>query len=986
MCLQLLHSKLSTGLMFSFLVVLLPSVTPGRSPNHIYFSNSVNEIRLEGPDNPENGVHVLKWKPHSGQHTQKLVTFSRSKSGRWTADSNDHLENIHLYRAIRTYHSISTRILHLRFGFAGLYTLFQLQPLKKIVKEYEVFGLKVEVSPEQPVVGSDVTLSCTISRLPDTVSLHWKPMVSSQQNRRNTDHIRLNNTVYLMVRHVTVEDGKLYQCEVRENGNVVFTSKADFAVKDELYQSQKTIYRSGTGNSELNLICFQRTDYWSSAKWIWNAHLHQIQNREVMTASRSQSVQADTTYFRNRMVTTELKFNGNDFSASIVPVLSEDAGVYKCYMESVLIVTIELITVKVTAEPSDSVTQGDTIILSCSVSKVTESVRLLWINDHGKTVLEKTLKGEEKSMSLMIKKFDKDRWSWKCGLFHQDRLQLLVPYYLDPSGNGTSIYFFHKEGNFVLKGPDNPGNSSIDLEWSPHTGQQTTKRLATFYREDQWWAVQWSDENSKTNISRRLYAEWGTHNLRIQKPIFEIAGLFIWNQTQSDGSILRQCEIFGVKVEADSQRPAMGSDVTLSCTISRLPDTVSLRWKPVGSSQQNRRNTDQIRLNNTVYLMVRHVGTGDPSLYTWEVQENGSIVLTGDINVGVDKDLHMKAYTIYRSDKDHSELDLICKVTTDLSETKWTWRSQHFWNEEKKIASTYRSEPIKVNRTYFGNRLVAIEGNLNDTNFNLKIIPLRFEDAGVYTCSLQALKYVTIELITLKVTAEPPDAVPKGDTVTLTCSVSRVTESIRLVWVNSSGEILKEKTFMEKTQEEKSLQLNVAEAAGDRRKWSCGLFHQNTPKIFIPYYLKVKRNSHSKQLTVVITGVVAFLLIIILVTVLYLRKCKLTGLERQKQSKGNIQEESNLYSNANELHQIQRANKTPSPESDHFAGYSTVNNKPSQEDTEEDIHYGSISFRTNAPGHRQSLQSANQPSKTNLVSSKEDHSPVIYAQIAQTNI
>lgn len=88
----------------------------------------------------------------------------------------------------------------------------------------------VEASPQTPLLGSDVTLSCTISRLSDTVSLHWRPMDSSQQNRSNTDQIRLDNTVYLMVQHVTVEDGKLYVCDVRENGNIVHTSNGDFTV------------------------------------------------------------------------------------------------------------------------------------------------------------------------------------------------------------------------------------------------------------------------------------------------------------------------------------------------------------------------------------------------------------------------------------------------------------------------------------------------------------------------------------------------------------------------------------------------------------------------------------------------------------------------------------------------------------------------------------------------------------------------------------
>ncbi|XP_051869511.1 uncharacterized protein LOC127569163 [Pristis pectinata] len=824
-----------------------------------------------------------------------------------------------------------------------------------------------EASPQRSVLGSDVTLSCTISRLPDTVSLQWEPKDSSQQNRRDTDQIRLNSTVYLMVRHVTVKDGKLYVCQVRENGDIVRTIEAHFTVVRVLHRKRYTVYRSSTDHSELHLICYHGSNDHPRAAWTWRSRQLQDQEKEIASAKKSQPIGVNRSNFGNRLVSSVNHFNGKNLSMRIVPVLFEDAGEYICSLRPYTFLTIDLITVKVTAEPADAVTEGDIVTLTCSVSDVTKPMRLVWINGDGKTVGEKSLKREEKSLSLMVQKAERGGRNWRCGLFQENRLRIVVPYYQEPSGSGNSIYFFHQEGNFVLKGPYNPGNGPIVLEWRPHRGQQTTKRLATLRREDKRWAVQWSDEYNKIpGISQRMHVDWGTLNVRIRKPTFELAGLFSWTQSQPGGKILRQWEVFGIKVEVDSWRPVVGSDITLSCTTSRLPDTVSLHWKPRGSSQQNRsNNTDQIHLNNTVYLMVRHVGAGNPNLYTWEVHENGSAVLTGDIVVQMDQDLHNKTYTIYRSDTDHSELDLICEASTELTETKWTWKSQIVQNQEKEIGSTHTSEPINVNRSYFENRLGTTMANVNGRNFSVRIVPVRFEDTGVYTCSTGSYKHVTIELITVKATVEPSDAVNEGDSVTLICSVSKVTESMRLVWINGVGQIVGEKLLRESRQEEKSLQLQIPKADADKRKWTCGLFHQNTLKVLIPNHSKRNYNFPSGHIIFAITGSLVLLLIFIILTVVCRRKCKISGLgnQRQKppQAKRNTEDEPHLYSNPHEIQEMQ--------------------------DIEEHIHYGSICFQTKTPdGHSHGTRLSNQVSDTSLTPSKENDSSVIYAQIVQTKM
>uniref|UniRef100_UPI00398F6C6C uncharacterized protein isoform X3 n=1 Tax=Pristiophorus japonicus TaxID=55135 RepID=UPI00398F6C6C len=384
------------------------------------------------------------------------------------------------------------------------------------------------------------------------------------------------------------------------------------------------------------------------------------------------------------------------------------------------------------------------------------------------------------------------------------------------------------------------------------------------------------------------------------------------------------------------------------------------------------------------------------------------------------KKLYQKSYTLYRSGTDHSELDLICySVSTNYKAAAWTWISHNLQNQEKNIATALKSQPIDVNKTYFESRLVPTVGNFNGMNFSVRIVPVLFDDAGVYTCSLESSTYVTIKLITVKVTAEPSDAVTEGDTITLTCSVSDVTESMRLVWISSDGKTVGEKTLNGRNGEEKSLRLIIEKADRGRGNWRCALFYQNRPQVLVPYNLEPSDDYTFKPTNVVIFGSLALLLIIILAVVLCLRKRKVAGLGNQRQKPlqpgeniedasqlysnaneiqqmqglgnqkplqpgENIEDASQLYSNANKIQQMQGDNEMPVPETSHFAEHATVNRKAKEDGTErEDIHYGSIAFQKNSPGSRHDTQCNKQSSDTNLAPSKEDDSSVIYAQITQ---
>ncbi|XP_032901431.1 CD276 antigen homolog [Amblyraja radiata] len=196
--------------------------------------------------------------------------------------------------------------------------------------------------------------------------------------------------------------------------------------------------------------------------------------------------------------------------------------------------------------------------------------------------------------------------------------------------------------------------------------------------------------------------------------------------------------------------------------------------------------------------------------------------------------LHRKTYTLYRSSTDHSELHLVCSGSDGdgYSRAQWTWTPHHH-QQLKVIASAYRSQPIiNVNGTNFVNRLMTSGKLFDGKDFNVRIVPVVFQDAGVYICFLEQNRFPAIDLITVKVTAEPSDAVTEGDNVTLTCSVSHVTGPMRLVWINGDGKRVEEKAL---TVEEKSPSLVIQKAEKGRGNWRCVLFHQDLPRLFVPY-------------------------------------------------------------------------------------------------------------------------------------------------------
>ncbi|XP_072447359.1 uncharacterized protein [Chiloscyllium punctatum] len=611
---------------FSFWIFLLQSVLA--LENQIYFLNNSGIFIFNVSDNVGNSPVIWEWKPHSGQQiTKQLGIFHRDGTGwkvQWNKECNDIQSTYSKIDQINS--TLNLRITRPGFELAGLFSCRQGNPSTTILAQYEMFGIKVETDTQSPEMGSDITLSCTISRLLDTVNLHWKQRALFRKNGR--DKIHLNNTVYLLVRSIRRLDFKLYTCEVQKNGTTIITENIYVnQVKYDFHDVEYTCFRSSTVHSEFHLV--SNTFFWTFHDFTWTWKSDRYPNQDEQIASFP-PLHLKKTYFGSRIITSSWYYMT---SIQITPVLFGDAGVYTLTADSAKRKTIKLIIVKVTAKPSDAETEEDSVTLTCSVSDVTESIRLVWINSIGKVVAEKTVTGhneKEKSLHLIIQKADRVKGNWTCVLLHQNSPKVIIPYYLEITRN--TVFFSENSNNFVLNGPEHAGNGPVTWEWKPHSGQQLTKQLGIFHSDGTRWKVQWSKEyNDTQSLHNQINQVNGTLNLRITRPGFELAGMFSCRQGQSSTIILKQYELFGIKVGTAPWRLVAGSDITLNCTISRFSDTLSLHWKQRYPFQHNRgNNTDEIRLNDSVYLIIRNI---ERNSFTCEVQENDATVITAAVHL-----------------------------------------------------------------------------------------------------------------------------------------------------------------------------------------------------------------------------------------------------------------------------------------------------------------------------------------------------------------
>ncbi|NXE00814.1 CD4 protein, partial [Chaetorhynchus papuensis] len=130
------------------------------------------------------------------------------------------------------------------------------------------------------------------------------------------------------------------------------------------------------------------------------------------------------------------------------------------------------------------------------------------------------------------------------------------------------------------------------------------------------------------------------------------------------------------------------------------------------------------------------------------------------------------------------------------------------------------------------NFLFEIPERKPESNIEVKLPKVHFNHSGQYQCQLEYQgrhAQSTIELVVMKVSANPEGPLSRGANMTLTCQVSgRLPPNAYLRWERVNGTNTDVKNSR---QREAKLEVNIS-AAG---LWSCHLIEDNDRKISLPY-------------------------------------------------------------------------------------------------------------------------------------------------------
>ncbi|XP_059355345.1 uncharacterized protein LOC132094704 isoform X2 [Carassius carassius] len=189
--------------------------------------------------------------------------------------------------------------------------------------------------------------------------------------------------------------------------------------------------------------------------------------------------------------------------------------------------------------------------------------------------------------------------------------------------------------------------------------------------------------------------------------------------------------------------------------------------------------------------------------------------------------IKLKKHFIYRQSSNNSDLLLICKNNRNIFESfKWTWEPRPNSQIDLIVSEKGRQNQLKG---------PIAPGRCSSTEYNGQVLifhisPVYFNYTGTYNCFTGARVYTTITLHTIRVSVEPPYGVLRNQSVVLTCELSEVTESVRLVWLRMEGNrgVLVKQQIMTEKNNKLQLTVNLSSYETDPLNWQCAVFTENT--------------------------------------------------------------------------------------------------------------------------------------------------------------
>ncbi|MGH0132548.1 UNVERIFIED_CONTAM: hypothetical protein FKN15_067934, partial [Acipenser sinensis] len=225
-----------------------------------------------------------------------------------------------------------------------------------------------------------------------------------------------------------------------------------------------TLYRDGANRSEVQLICRSANRH-DMAQWTWHSETSS-QPIRIASAIRNGPAGISVKGVGQRIRSPVTVYDGHYFPLHISPVVFQDAGIYACYTDNYVSVSITLITIH---EPPGVLAIGDEATLTCTVSGVRERIRLVWLRDDDGpvvTVKEETLSALDsgRSLALFIPRVSTEQLKWACVVFQESLPSAYFPIEINAEGEITVLNHIQ-----ILKGTSDSKAAAAYIKLEYHS-------------------------------------------------------------------------------------------------------------------------------------------------------------------------------------------------------------------------------------------------------------------------------------------------------------------------------------------------------------------------------------------------------------------------------------------------------------------------------------------------------------------------------------
>ncbi|XP_064185630.1 uncharacterized protein LOC135251784 isoform X5 [Anguilla rostrata] len=816
---------------------------------NIYFSCAQRErITLSVPSVTSGREFI--WERTSHQHNNKTVKIAVIES------SNEKLSWTHIDKFFKNGKDFEISMEPL-FQNAGVFSFSQTRPENVLIARYEVFALKVEPPLWSSFSrGADVSASCTVSRLQDSATLHW------EKEGPHTSNTTLShkNSAHIIIHSADEHSEGRYSCSLEQNGLLLHNVSNTLSVRKDTYHTSYNLYRDSS-ETEVVFVCASPSHH-RTARWAWVPFL-EGKTKTLATVGKEGKVRISTEIDGERFSSDG--YDGILFPLRISPVMFQDAGRYSCYVDNSYFSYITLITLQVSAEPPGGLSRNQSVVLNCQISQVIGSVTLAWLRmkgGRGELVKQEVLSEghPEKMLSLTLPILSGDQLHWACAVFTESMLRAQVPLHLRPlsaqPGWSTETvvrvvivvlatlgmlkvlmwycrrrpamlvqYKYCLSGEIQgvsLQAPAETNGTEFIWEWTSHDGSYTNTRIITIQPNgNHWW------EFKKTFITKQ-----GKYDIYLE-PELEDGGTFTFIQTKPEKVSLAQVEVFAVKVEPSRwSKVKEGSDATMSCEVSHLPDSATLDWE---RDREPTANTTLI-YNNTAHIIIHSADQYSEGTYNCTLRWNGALIFSIPKPLKVSKGTFGTQHTLYRGSLSSSEVVLICHSLVSYRKAYWRWEPLSGTNTIR-VASAEKYKNVSISMEIDKERFSS--ERYDGSNFPLRISPVKFGDSGMYFCYCEYYPAASVTLVTVEISAEPPSGLSRNQSVVLNCEISLAFGNVTLAWLRMKGgrgELVKQEVLSQ-GHPKKMLSLTLPILSRDQLHWACAVFTESMLRAQVPLRL-----------------------------------------------------------------------------------------------------------------------------------------------------